>query len=535
MPFFSIIMPAYNAGKYISESIQSIINQTFKGWELIVVNDGSTDDTELIVQEFVKIYSTIKLINQDNKRLGAARNAGINASVGEWITFLDSDDLWDSKKLVIQHSLINKYKNVDVFFSNGYTFFEDKNIKLYYHFNVFRGLVDGKEMYKKLFSSNLIPILSVAIRKKTVEIIGLQKEDKIVLGSEDWDYWLRAAKSGAVFYGSELRLFTYRVHSNSMSGKILTQRLSSLYIKAQNFNSSVLDLVQKQGFFADLWDVFSQLIQEKRLEDASEIQATVLALTDSEGAPIINQIEDCKKWKNIDQKNRATLRFNLVRVVKELGLIFLTNILFPLISYKEKYQRYISTNYVRWKLKDKLKLNGSINISPTASILGGANGGLFECYGLSLHDFSQINLTNIKGILKTSRDVTINKYCHFNIWGKVTIGNNVLFNNYCSLNCLEEITIGDNTWFGEGVRLYDHNHKFRDETLPFSLQGFSTGKISIGSNVWVGANVVILQNVTIGDNCVIGANNLIYKSVPANTIIKSKSMEHSEPIYKVNG
>jgi len=131
--------------------------------------------------------------------------------------------------------------------------------------------------------------------------------------------------------------------------------------------------------------------------------------------------------------------------------------------------------------------------------------------------------------------VILNRYCNFNIWdGELTIGNNVLFNNYCSVNCMVNITIGDNTWIGEGVRFYDHNHKFKESNIPFTEQGFSTGSIKIGNNCWIGSNSIILQNVTIGDNCVIGANNLIFKSIPANTIVKARAMEVVEEIKRPN-
>lgn len=124
----------------------------------------------------------------------------------------------------------------------------------------------------------------------------------------------------------------------------------------------------------------------------------------------------------------------------------------------------------------------------------------------------------------------IGKFCNFNVSGQLLIGNDVLFNNHSTLNCHGEIVIGDNTWFGEGVRLYDHNHRYRDRCVPFIKQGYNNGKIEIGSNVWVGSNTVILANVSIGDGCVIGANNVIYRSVPPNSIVKSRSMDTVEPI-----
>ncbi len=114
--------------------------------------------------------------------------------------------------------------------------------------------------------------------------------------------------------------------------------------------------------------------------------------------------------------------------------------------------------------------------------------------------------------------------------GKLEIGMNVFFNNYCSINCLHEISIGDDTIFGEGVRLYDHNHGFKCTDLPFWKQDMKRGKIVIGKNCWIGANSVILSNVEIGDNVVIGANNLIFRSIPSNTIVKSSPQNTIEEL-----
>lgn len=106
--------------------------------------------------------------------------------------------------------------------------------------------------------------------------------------------------------------------------------------------------------------------------------------------------------------------------------------------------------------------------------------------------------------------------------GEVIVGNNVFFNNYCSLNANERITIGDGTIFGENVRVYDHNHCYRNPDVPIKEQGFTSAPVSIGKHCWIASNVVILKGVTIGDNCVIGAGCVIHKDVPANTVVVNK-------------
>lgn len=136
--------------------------------------------------------------------------------------------------------------------------------------------------------------------------------------------------------------------------------------------------------------------------------------------------------------------------------------------------------------------------------------------------------------LHISKNVSINiasgvefrSFCNIMLYenGKLTIGSNVFFNNYCSINCLGEIWIGENTLFGEGVKLYDHNHLYSVENgeLKVQREKFKVGYLSIGKNCWIGSNVIILANVVIGDNVIIGANNLIYKDIPSNVIVKAK-------------
>ena len=99
------------------------------------------------------------------------------------------------------------------------------------------------------------------------------------------------------------------------------------------------------------------------------------------------------------------------------------------------------------------------------------------------------------------------------------IGKSVFFNNSCSINCLSEISIGDNTQFGESVKIYDHNHQYRNLNISINQQGYVKGKVIIGSNCWIGSNVVILKDVEIGDNVVIGAGCVIFKSIPSNSIV----------------
>lgn len=114
--------------------------------------------------------------------------------------------------------------------------------------------------------------------------------------------------------------------------------------------------------------------------------------------------------------------------------------------------------------------------------------------------------------------------------GKITIGKRVFFNRGCAVISHDSITIGDRTIFGDGVKIYDHNHCYIDLKKPIGEQGFTKAPIKIGSDCWIASNVVILKGVTIGDHAVIGAGCIIYKDVPANTLVVNKQELVMKPI-----
>ncbi len=108
----SIIMPAYNAERYIDEAVQSVLAQTWKNWELIIVNDGSTDGTQTYLDGLIE--SRIRVVHQQNKGVSAARNTALDLVCGKYVTFLDADDVLLKKSIEVRIKYLQKHKNVDV-------------------------------------------------------------------------------------------------------------------------------------------------------------------------------------------------------------------------------------------------------------------------------------------------------------------------------------------------------------------------------------------------------------------------------------
>ena len=119
-PKVSVLMPVYNEEKYISEAIESVLNQTFNDWELIIVNDGSTDNTQKIAEKYTKEDKRITLINhKKNEYKSSALNNGIKYSKGEYICYLDGDDMYLKNKLKFQVNYMEKYPKIDMLYGRA--------------------------------------------------------------------------------------------------------------------------------------------------------------------------------------------------------------------------------------------------------------------------------------------------------------------------------------------------------------------------------------------------------------------------------
>jgi GT2 family glycosyltransferase len=217
-PRVSIIMPAYNAGDFIGESINSALSQTFADWELVVVEDGSTDGTAEVVEEFACRDKRIKLLRQANGGQAHARNSGLNQARGSLIAFLDADDLWVPEKLELQIAVIER-EEVDLVFSCGWMFRDGEISRTQRSFPTICGSFAGDEFMRSMLVSNRIPIPSVLVRRDVVNGIGGFNEDLRFKSSEDYELWLRLVKHGATFYGMSEPLFYYRQHNKSATSQ----------------------------------------------------------------------------------------------------------------------------------------------------------------------------------------------------------------------------------------------------------------------------------------------------------------------------
>ena len=203
----SIITACYNAEDHISETIESILKQSYKDWELILINDGSTDKSEQIIQKFHAQDNRLKVINLDKNHGPAySRNQGIKMARGKYIAFLDSDDVWHENKLEEQ---VDFMRNSKVQFSfTGYQKIDEKG-------QFFGRKIDApKELtYKELLKSCTIGCLTVMYDQSNIGKYYMPNYPK----AQDYALWLNILKDGINAYGLNQTLAFYRIRKRSIS------------------------------------------------------------------------------------------------------------------------------------------------------------------------------------------------------------------------------------------------------------------------------------------------------------------------------
>jgi teichuronic acid biosynthesis glycosyltransferase TuaG len=240
----SIITPAYNCSDYISQTIESVLAQTYTNWELLIVNDKSTDNTEDIINEYLTKDNRIRLINHEmNSGPAVARNTALEEARGRFIAFLDSDDVWKKEKLEKQigYMLKNNY---------GFTFTAYEFMKLSNSDTTRIIEVPTSIDYKQNLKNTIIGCLTVIIDR---EIIGDFRMPLIRI-AQDHSTWLLILKKGHYAYGLNESLAEYRRSPGSLSGN----KIKALKGEWENYRDVIkIPLIKRCYYFS--WYVFNAI------------------------------------------------------------------------------------------------------------------------------------------------------------------------------------------------------------------------------------------------------------------------------------
>lgn len=224
---FSVVIPLYNKEQSIQNTIQSVLNQSFQDFEIVIVNDGSTDSSASMVEAFTDLR--IRLIHQENQGVSAARNKGIKEAKYEWIAFLDSDDLWKENHLEEIVQMMQIFPNEKVFVSS-FEFSDGRN--MYTHPRNSR-IFKIENYFKEVLKEHLICTNIIVIHKQCFNEVGYFNE--ALNRGEDLDLWTRLARKFSIIKSSAITS-VYRIEAENRS--ILSFDLKKSRIYHYDFDSS---------------------------------------------------------------------------------------------------------------------------------------------------------------------------------------------------------------------------------------------------------------------------------------------------------
>lgn len=233
MPRVSIVVPAYNAERTILETIRSIQAQTFSDFELIVINDGSTDQTLQLLDTVED--SRLKVFSYENGGLPVARNRGIHRSTGEFISFIDADDLWTADKLELQLKALQEHPEAGVAYS--WTAFIDEKSTLFHHNHPI--WYEGNVYPNLLLRCFIANGSNILVRRECVEAVG--EFDPTLKSTEDWEYYLRLAARYPFALVPKHQIL-YRRSPTSMTSKVAVMEKYNLLVAERAFQSAPQEL-----------------------------------------------------------------------------------------------------------------------------------------------------------------------------------------------------------------------------------------------------------------------------------------------------
>ncbi|MDA9947060.1 glycosyltransferase [Candidatus Marinimicrobia bacterium] len=246
-PIVSIVTPVYNSEKFLEEAINSVIYQSFKSWEMIIVDDCSSDKSVKIIKNIIKCNSKIKLIrNLTNEGAGVSRNKAIKIAKGRYIAFLDSDDIWHVDKLKIQINLMDEKKISFSHTSYGYLSEDGKPIKSTFRVSAY------PVGYKNLLKRTEISCLTAVYNQEIIGKYYMTEHRR----KQDYALWLEILKDGHQSFPIDIELAYYRQNSRSATSKkwklIFIHFTFLIETQSMNFFSSI---------YYTLWWMYNGIIK----------------------------------------------------------------------------------------------------------------------------------------------------------------------------------------------------------------------------------------------------------------------------------
>jgi glycosyltransferase involved in cell wall biosynthesis len=356
LPHVSIIMPAYNSADFIGAAIQSVLRQTMSDWELIIVNDGSTDNTAAVLETIKDPRITV--ITQCNQGQAVARNVGLNIAKGKYQAFLDADDLYLPDALAVLSEYLELHPGVDVVYSDGYFCNEQAAplMKLSEH----RPVTPIGDILESVVTtpSIIIAIHCAMTRRKVIECSRLQF-DRNLTPSEDWDFWIQLARYAQFGY-LDKPTCVYRVHETNITkatpSKNRREDLVQGRLKTMQSDwFQDLSTPTKQQFF---YNLIIQLLSDNLPEQKKILQSpSFLQLPDIQQAILLRHIatDYLLKHSNIEFTHTCLEQATIVAPQDRISriLLKLMDINYTLCIQVVAIRRVLQTIFIRLRTLGK--------------------------------------------------------------------------------------------------------------------------------------------------------------------------------------
>lgn len=201
--FISVIIPTYNSADYISKAVDSVLNQTHQDFEIIIIDDGSTDNTQQVIESYND--NRIIYIKQKNAGPAEARNNGLKRAKGEYVAFLDADDKWVPDKLQLQIEAFKLNPSVSMVYSKLEILNKNNETD---EIHSFKNYPNNLELLKYLVFNHIAIVPAVMIKKSYIDQVGFFNPE--LYTGEDWDFWLRLASKSNFYYIDKTLVLRYR-------------------------------------------------------------------------------------------------------------------------------------------------------------------------------------------------------------------------------------------------------------------------------------------------------------------------------------
>lgn len=483
----TIIIPSFNHAPYVQQAIRSVLSQTYNNIELIVIDDGSTDNSrEEIARTLTEVQSIPRLvvyIENENKGLCKTLNEGIHRASGDYIGFLASDDAYLPKKLEHCVRLLERSESaVGAIYTDGYLVNHDgERIGRFTERYPVPLLTDA---YKELLVGNWIPALGVLYKKSVFSSLGGFNES---LRVEDYEFLIRLTKKYRILRLSECH-FLYRIHEGSTSANTALMRS-----EARKVAKLVPDL--------------NRFISFREALAARNIWAARRELT----------------VRNVELSCRFLLRkYQSIKRVQDVGPLDIARHLVSKVWCK--FQSKIRIAFYKtagvnipWncELRGSLTIFGNgrnITFGNECSVLGGVRLVSEQSGGRST--------------ITLGDKVTLDSGAEINaLGGSVVLSDGVFLGSNAILQGRGGLTVGENTMIAPLSAIFSTNHVTRHEIQkPFVRQGYRSQGVVIGDNCWIGSASVVLDGTNMEEGTVVGANCVVRGQIAKHSLIAAKGV-----------